>query len=82
MWLHRKSGGVGNGDQVETFPNSVTGWTSSGSFTCGASEVWGGMKCIYFNCMQNLKTYSNSNTLLQLSIGTSDTTNSYSSRKF
>ena len=39
MWLHRKSGDVGNGDQVATFPTSVNGWASSGSFTCGGTEI-------------------------------------------
>ena len=30
MWLHRKSGDVGNGDQVSTFPTSINGWTAPG----------------------------------------------------
>ena len=37
MWLHRKSGSVGTGDQVDSSPNSVTGWTS------GATGVWSSM---------------------------------------
>ena len=83
MWLHRKSGGVGNGDQVVTFPNSVTGWTSSGSFTCGASEIWGGMSSVStLTVCPEFEAYSNSNTLMQLFIGTSDTTNSYQAEIF
>ena len=72
MWLHRKSGEVGNGDQVVSFPNSVTGWTS------GAVGVWSSMtSASTLTVNSEFEAYSNTNTLLQLSIGTSDTTNSY-----
>ena len=72
MWLHRKSGGVGNGDQVVSFPNSVTGWTS------GDSGEWSSMtSASTLTVNSEFEAYSNTNTLLQLSIGTSDTTNSY-----
>ena len=77
MWLHRKSGGVGNGDQVETFPNSVTGWTS------GASGVWSSMtSASTLTVNSEFEAYSNTNTLLELSIVTSDTTNSYQAEIF
>ena len=71
MWLHRKSGGVGNGDQVETFPTSVNGWTSSGSFSCGASEVWGGMSSVStLTVCPEFASYSDTSTLFQLSLAT------------
>ena len=74
MWLHRKSGGVGNGDQVETFPTSVNGWTSSGSFTCGASEVWGGMSSVStLTVCPEFASYSDTSTLFQLSLATTST---------
>ena len=77
MWLHRKSGGVGNGDQVETFPNSVTGWTS------GASGVWSSMtSASTLTINSEFQAYSNTNTLVQLAIFTSDTTNSYQAEIF
>jgi len=78
MWLHRKSGGVGNGDQVETFPTSVNGWTSSGSFTCGATEVWGGMSSVStLTVCPEFASYSDTSTLFQLSLATTDS-NEYS----
>jgi len=71
MWLHRKSGGVGNGDQVETFPTSVNGWTSSGSFSCGASEVWGGMSSVStLTICPEFASYTDTSTLFQLSLAT------------
>ena len=73
MWLHRKSGGVGNGDQVATFPTSVNGWTSSGSFTCGAIEVWGGMSSVStLTVCPEFASYSDTSTLFQLSLATTD----------
>ena len=75
MWLHRKSGAVGNGDQVVTFPNSVTGWTS------GASGVWSSMtSAATLTVNSDFQDYSNSGatgTLLQLALVTSDTVNAY-----
>ena len=77
MWLHRKSGGVGNGDQVETFPNSVTGWTS------GSGGTWSSMtSASTLTINSEFQAYSNSNTLVQLAIFTSDTTNSYQAEIF
>ena len=74
MWLHRKSGGVGNGDQVETFPTSVNGWSSSGSFTCGATEVWGGMSSVStLTVCPEFASYSDTSTLFQLSLATTST---------
>ena len=74
MWLHRKSGGVGNGDQVATFPTSVNGWTSSGSFTCGATEVWGGMSSVStLTVCPEFASYSDTSSLFQLSLSTTST---------
>jgi len=74
MWLHRKSGDVSNGDQVSTFPTSVNGWTSSGSFICGAAEVWGGMSSVStLTVCPEFASYSDSSTLFQLSLATTDT---------
>ena len=74
MWLHRKSGGVGNGDQVSTFPTSVNGWTSSGSFICGATEVWGGMSNVStLTVCPEFAQYSSSNTSMKLGLFTSST---------
>jgi len=78
MWLHRKSGGVSNGDQISTFPTSVNGWSSSGSFICGASEVWGGMSNIStLTVCPEFASYSDSSTLFQLSLATTSS-NKYS----
>ena len=72
MWLHRKSGSVGTGDQVDSFPNSVTGWTS------GASGVWSSMtSASTLTVNTEFDSYDNVNTLLQLKLITADTTNSY-----
>jgi len=69
MWLHRKSGGVSNGDQISTFPTSVNGWTSSGSFICGAAEVWGGMSNVStLTVCPEFASYSDTSTLFQLSL--------------
>lgn len=74
MWLHRKSGAVGNGDQVATFPTSINGWSSSGSFTCGASEVWGGMSSVStLTVCPEFASYSDTSTLFQLSLATTST---------
>ena len=74
MWLHRKSGAVGNGDQVATFPTSVNGWTSGGSFTCGATEVWGGMSSVStLTVCPEFASYSDTSTLFQLSLATTST---------
>ena len=73
MWLHRKSGEVGNGDQVATFPTSVNGWTSSGSFTCGGTEVWGGMSSVStLTVCPEFASYSDTSTLFKLSLTTTD----------
>tara|TARA_R110001599_G_scaffold47233_1_gene137279 strand:- start:29 stop:2134 length:2106 start_codon:yes stop_codon:yes gene_type:complete len=78
MWLHRKSGGVSNGDQISTFPTSVNGWSSSGSFICGFSEVWGGMSNVStLTVCQEFASYSDSSTLFQLSLATTSS-NKYS----
>ena len=72
MWLHRKSGSVGTGDQVDSFPNSVTGWTS------GATGVWSSMtSASTLTVNTEFDSYENTNTLLQLKLITADTTNSY-----
>ena len=72
MWLHRKSGSVGTGDQVDSFPNSVTGWTS------GATGVWSSMtSASTLTINTEFDSYQNTNTLLQLQLITADTTNSY-----
>jgi hypothetical protein len=74
MWLHRKSGDVGNGDQVSSFPTSINGWTSSGTFTCGASEVWGGMSNVStLTICPEFAAYSTTNTLMQLTLSTTST---------
>jgi len=74
MWLHRKSGDVSNGDQVSTFPTSVNGWSTSGSFICGAAEVWGGMSSVStLTVCPEFASYSDSSTLFQLSLATTDT---------
>jgi len=74
MWLHRKSGDVGNGDQVSSFPTSINGWTSSGTFTCGASEVWGGMSNVStLTVCPEFAAYSTTNTLMQLTLSTTST---------
>ena len=73
MWLHRKSGDVGNGDQVATFPTSVNGWTSSGSFTCGGTEVWGGMSSVStLTVCPEFASYSDTSTLFKLNLATTD----------
>ncbi len=73
MWLHRKSGDVGNGDQVATFPTSVNGWTSSGSFTCGGIEVWGGMSSVStLTVCPEFASYSDTSTLFKLNLATTD----------
>ena len=78
MWLHRKSGSVSNGDQISTFPTSVNGWNSSGSFICGASENWGGMSSVStLTVCPEFASYSDSSTLFQLTLSTSST-NKYS----
>ena len=77
MWLHRKSGGVGNGDQVATFPTSVNGWTSSGSFTCGGIEVWGGMSSVStLTVCPEFASYSDTSTLFKLNLA-STSSNEY-----
>ena len=74
MWLHRKSGDVGNGDQVSSFPTSINGWTSSGTFTCGASEVWGGMSNVStLTVCPEFAEYSELSTLMQLTLSTTST---------
>ena len=78
MWLHRKSGGVGNGDQVDSFPTSVNGWTSSGTFTCGGVEVWGGMGNVStLTVCSEFAQYITPNTLMKLDLFTSNTINNY-----
>jgi hypothetical protein len=70
MWLHRKSGDVGNGDQVTTYPTSINGWTAPG----GGSGDWGTMANIStLTVKPDFQTYSNSDTLLQLQLNTTNT---------
>ena len=72
MWLHRKSGDVSTGDQVESFPNSVTGWTS------GASGTWSSMtSASTLTVDTEFDAYNNVNTLIQLQLITADVVNSY-----
>jgi len=72
MWLHRKSGDVGDGNQVTSFPNSVTGWTA------GEAGEWSSMtSASTLTVTQEYADNLNANTLLRLQIGTSDTVNAY-----
>ena len=72
MWLHRKSGDVSTGDQVESFPNSVTGWTS------GTSGTWSSMtSASTLTVDTEFDAYNNVNTLIQLQLITADVVNSY-----
>ena len=71
MWLHRKSGDVGNGDQVSTFPTSINGWTAPG----GGSGDWATMSNIStLTVKPDFQNFTNSSTLLllQLNTGSSD----------
>ena len=71
MWLHRKSGDVGNGDQVSTFPTSINGWTAPG----GGSGDWATMSNIStLTVKPEFQNFTNSSTLLllQLNTGSSD----------
>ena len=71
MWLHRKSGDVGNGDQVATFPTSINGWTAPG----GGSGDWATMSNIStLTVKPEFQNFTNSSTvlLLQLNTGSSD----------
>ena len=70
MWLHRKSGDVGNGDQVSSFPTSINGWTSPG----GGSGDWATMlNTSTLTIKSDFEDFTNSDTLLQLQLTTSDT---------
>ena len=65
MWLHRKAGSVGNGTQVETFPNSVTGWNP-------ISEDWSSMSSAStLTVNPEFQDYINSDTNLRLTVLTS-----------
>jgi len=65
MWLHRKAGAVGNGTQVETFPNSVTGWNP-------ISEDWSSMSSASTLTVNPVfQDYINSDTNLRLTVLTS-----------
>ena len=67
MWLHRKSGDVGNGDQVSTFPTSINGWTAPG----GGSGDWATMSNIStLTVKPDFQTFTTSQTLLQLQLST------------
>tara|TARA_R100000935_G_scaffold18207_1_gene35274 strand:+ start:3178 stop:5256 length:2079 start_codon:yes stop_codon:yes gene_type:complete len=62
MWLHRKAGAVGNGTQVETFPNSVTGWNP-------ISEDWSSMSSASTLTVNPVfQDYINSDTNLRLTV--------------
>ena len=62
MWLHRKAGAVGNGTQVETFPNSVTGWNP-------ISEDWSSMSSAStLTVNPEFQDYINSDTNLRLTV--------------
>ena len=70
MWLHRKSGDVGNGDQVTTYPTSINGWTAPG----GGSGDWGTMaNTSTLTVKSDFQTFSNTDTLLQLQLNTTNT---------
>ena len=67
MWLHRKSGDVGNGDQVSTFPTSINGWSAPG----GGSGDWATMSNIStLTVKPDFQTFTTSQTLLQLQLST------------
>ena len=67
MWLHRKSGDVGNGDQVSTFPTSINGWTAPG----GGSGDWATMSNIStLTVIPDFQNFTNAQTLLQLQLST------------
>ena len=67
MWLHRKSGDVGNGDQVSTFPTSINGWTAPG----GGSGDWATMSNIStLTVKPDFQNFTNAQTLLQLQLST------------
>jgi len=67
MWLHRKSGDVGNGDQVSTFSTSINGWTAPG----GGSGDWATMSNIStLTVMPDFQNFTNAQTLLQLQLST------------
>lgn len=70
MWLHRKSGDVGNGDQVSSFPTSINGWTSPG----GGSGDWATMlNTSTLTIKSDFEDFNNSDTLLQLQLTTTST---------
>ena len=65
MWLHRKSGDVGNGDQVSTFPTSINGWSAPG----GGSGDWATMSNIStLTVKPDFQNFTNAQTLLQLQL--------------
>ena len=67
MWLHRKSGDVGNGDQVSTFPTSINGWTAPG----GGSGDWATMSNVStLTVKPDFQNFTNAQTLLQLQLST------------
>jgi len=69
MWLHRKSGSVGIGEQVEGLnPVNVTGWSiASGNW----SSILNASALTVSDTFQN---YINSDTLLQLAVAPSNST--------
>jgi hypothetical protein len=69
MWLHRKSGAVFPEEQIPLLPNNVTGWatgTGDWSSITNASTL---------TVLDEFQNYSNSDTLLRLSVTTTDTEN-------
>ena len=65
MWLHRKSGDVGNGDQVSTFPTSINGWSAPS----GGSGDWATMSNIStLTVKPDFQNFTNAQTLLQLQL--------------
>ena len=69
MWLHRKSGSVGIGEQSPAFnPQNVTGWSL-------ASGTWGSItNASALTVSSTFQNYINTDTLLQLSVAPSNST--------
>ena len=69
MWLHRKSGSVGIGEQLPGFnPQNVTGWSL-------ASGTWGSItNASALTVSSTFQNYINTDTLLQLSVAPSNST--------
>jgi hypothetical protein len=69
MWLHRKSGAVFPKEQIPLLPNNVTGWaTGTGDWSSITNTST-------LTVLDEFQNYSNSDTLLRLSVTTTDTEN-------